>query len=146
MQEDGIPLLRLGRKFSGHEVRALPPFWLGLRPRLGCSAGPRRPSLTRAHSKFIESTLPKFAAKHPEIEISVSPRPQKHPVVIAHYINGNTRPVCLKKLDQNQILNKIELLRDSTGETNKRVNKPVRSLNESVRGIWSPYHGDVTQV
>lgn len=102
--------------------------------------------LTCAPSKFIEGQLPKFAARHPEIEISVSPRPQKHPVVIAHYINGNTRPVCLKKMDQNQILNKIELLRDSTGETNKRVNKPVRSLNESVRGVWSPYHGRPTQV
>lgn len=97
-------------------------------------------------STFIEKGLPKFAAKHPEIEITVSPRPQKHPTVIAHYINGKTRPVCLRKMDVNQILAKVELLRDSTGETNKKVNKPVRSTNDSVRGIWSPYHGDPLQV
>lgn len=42
----------------------------------------------------------------------------------------------------NQIMNKVEMLRDSTGELNRRVNKPVRSYNESVRGVWSPYHGD----
>ncbi|KAF3770333.1 hypothetical protein M406DRAFT_66747 [Cryphonectria parasitica EP155] len=101
---------------------------------------------SRGMNKFIEMHLPKFAARHPEIEISVSPRPQKHPTVIAHYINGNTRPVCLKKMDPNQILSKLEMLRDSTGEINKRVKKPVRSTNESVRGVWSPYHGDATTV
>lgn len=46
----------------------------------------------------------------------------------------------------NQILKKVEMLRDSTGEVNKRVNKPVKSYNESVRGIWSPYHGDAKAV
>lgn len=45
-------------------------------------------------------------------------------------------------MDINQILAKVELLRDSTGDTNKRSNKPVRSNNASVRGVWSPYHGD----
>jgi len=42
----------------------------------------------------------------------------------------------------NQIMNKAELLRDSTGEQNRRTNKPVKSINESVRGVWSPYHGN----
>lgn len=41
----------------------------------------------------------------------------------------------------NQIQNKVELLRDSTGERNKKYSKPVRSINESVRGVWSPHHG-----
>ena len=36
---------------------------------------------------------------------------------------------------------KAELLRDGTGEKNRKVGKPVSSLNESVRGIWSPLHG-----
>lgn len=94
-------------------------------------------------SSFIRTHLPQFAAKHPEIEILVSPRPKKHPTVTAHYVNGKTRPVCLRNLDTNQILNKVELLRDSTGEINKRVKKPVKSFNESVRGIWDPYHGDL---
>lgn len=49
-------------------------------------------------------------------------------------------------MDTNQIMAKIELLRDSTGNVNKRVNKPVRSINQSVRGVWSPYHGDPLQV
>lgn len=85
--------------------------------------------------------LPKFAAAHPEIEITVSPRPTKHPIVNAHYINGNRRTICVRNLHANQVQGKAELLRDSTGEQNRRTKKPVKSFNESVRGIWSPYHG-----
>ena len=35
------------------------------------------------------------------------------------------------------------MLRDSTGEKNKKVKagKTVASVNEGVRGIWSPMHG-----
>ncbi len=47
----------------------------------------------------------------------------------------------MRNLEATQILKKAQLLRDSTGEKNKRVNKPVSSINESVRGIYSPFHG-----
>jgi len=49
-------------------------------------------------------------------------------------------------MEPNLILKKVELLRDATGEKVKKVTKPVRSLNESVRGIWSPYHGGAMPV
>jgi len=49
--------------------------------------------------------------------------------------------VCVRNLEKEQILQKAELLRDASGEKLRRVTKPVRSGNESVRGIWSPYHG-----
>ncbi len=93
-------------------------------------------------SAFIKTYLPALAAKHPQIEFIVSPRPSKHPVLTGHYVNGKNRSICVKNLEANQILKKIELLRDSNGEKNKRFTKPVRSINESVRGVWSPYHGD----
>ena len=43
-------------------------------------------------------------------------------------------------MEKTQILQKAELLRDASGEKLKRVTKPVKSLNESVRGIWDPFH------
>ena len=76
----------------------------------------------------------------------MSPRPRKHPVVKGTYINGREKAVCVRNMEKEQILQKAELLRDSDGAKLKRVNKPVASLNESVRGIWSPYHGDVHTV
>jgi large subunit ribosomal protein L43 len=44
-------------------------------------------------------------------------------------------------LTKEQVLQKAELLRDANGEKLKKVTKPVKSINESVRGVWSPYHG-----
>jgi large subunit ribosomal protein L43 len=49
-------------------------------------------------------------------------------------------------MEPYEILKKAELLRDASGEKLKRTTKPVTSINESVRGIWSPYHGDGLRV
>jgi large subunit ribosomal protein L43 len=49
-------------------------------------------------------------------------------------------------MEKEQILRKVTLLKEANGEKLKRVKKPVSSTNESVRGIWSPYHGDIRTV
>ncbi|KAI1843469.1 hypothetical protein JX265_001817 [Neoarthrinium moseri] len=97
---------------------------------------------SRGMNAFIKHGLQRFAAAHPQIEFAVSPRPRKHPVMVGHYINGKQKSICVKNMEASQILKKAELLRDASGDKVKRVNKPVTSVNESVRGVWSPYHGD----
>jgi len=97
---------------------------------------------SRGMNSFIELHLPKFAKAHPQIEITVSPRPRKHPVIIGHYINGREKAICVRNMEHKEIWQKVELLRDANGEKLKRVSKPVQSINESVRGVWSPYHGN----
>ena len=92
-------------------------------------------------SAFLQSALSKFAKENPQIEITVSPRPRKHPVIKGHYINGREKAICVRNMEVNQILQKADLLRNASGEKQKRVTKPVKSLNESVRGIWDPFHG-----
>jgi large subunit ribosomal protein L43 len=92
-------------------------------------------------SSFLRNSLARFAAANPQIEMTVSPRPRKHPIIVGHYINGREKAICVRNLQKEQILQKAELLRDASGEKLKRVTKPVRSINESVRGVWSPYHG-----
>ncbi|KAJ3941751.1 mitochondrial 54S ribosomal mL43 domain-containing protein [Colletotrichum fioriniae] len=91
---------------------------------------------------FIKSQLPKFAAANPQVEFTVSPRPSKHPIIVGHYINGREKAICVRNMEPIEILKKAELLRDANGEKLKRVNKPVNSINPSVRGVWSPYHGN----
>ncbi|KAK4146316.1 thioredoxin-like protein [Dichotomopilus funicola] len=95
---------------------------------------------------FIKSLLPAFVTANPQVEFSVSPRPSRHPVIIAQYINGREKSVCVRNMQPYEILKKATLLRDSNGEKNKRTVKPVRSINESVRGVWSPYHGNGLRV
>ncbi|KJR80813.1 mitochondrial ribosomal protein L43 [Sporothrix schenckii 1099-18] len=96
---------------------------------------------SRGMNLFIKQKLQKFAAQNPQIEFTVSPRPSRHPVIVGTYITGQERAICVRNLDANQILKKAEMLRDATGEKNKKFSKPVSSINESVRGVWSPYHG-----
>lgn len=67
-------------------------------------------------------------------------------MVKGYYINGREKPVCVRNLASQEILKKVILLKENNGEKCKRVTKPISSLNESVRGIWSPYHGDLRSV
>ena len=71
----------------------------------------------------------------------MSPRPGKHPVIVAHYVNGKQKSICVRNTEPLQVLQRALQLRDANGEKQKRVTKPVSSINPSVRGVWSPYHG-----
>ena len=99
--------------------------------------------LINESSTFLTHLLRPFAIQNPQIEIHVSPRPNRHPIIRGSYINGREKTICVRNLEMQQILQKAELLRDASGEKLKRVKggKMVTSLNESVRGIWSPMHG-----
>lgn len=49
----------------------------------------------------------------------------------------------MRNLEKEQILKKVEILRNASGEKLVKVKsgRMVQSLNEGVRGIWDPYHG-----
>jgi len=49
--------------------------------------------------------------------------------------------MCVKNMEKDQVLKKAEILRNTSGQKLKRIRKPVESINESVRGIWSGLHG-----
>ncbi|KAL4939724.1 hypothetical protein BDV06DRAFT_224778 [Aspergillus oleicola] len=101
---------------------------------------------SRGMNAFLKHSLPKFAAQNPSIEIRVSPRPHKHPIIKGHYINGREKTICVRNLEPEQIAIKADMLKQASGEKNKRTKKPVTSINESVRGIWDPYHGGLKSV
>ncbi|KAF2453630.1 thioredoxin-like protein [Lineolata rhizophorae] len=90
---------------------------------------------------FLRSRLADFARANPAIEINVSPRPRKQPILRGVYVNGRDKQICVRNMEPTQIIKKCELLRDASGEPLRRDTKPVKSINESVRGVWSPYHG-----
>ncbi|KAJ5894255.1 54S ribosomal protein L51 [Penicillium taxi] len=102
--------------------------------------------IDRFTSSFLTKSLPAFAREHPQIEIRVSPRHGKHPVIQGYYINGGEKAICVRSLEPLEIMKKAMILKDASGEKLKRTKKPVTSLNDSVRGIWSPYHGDLRGV
>lgn len=106
----------------------------------------KKPIANLSSSAFLKEDLPAFARANPQIEIRVFPRPTKHPFVRGHFINGNEKAISVRNFKPDEILEKVNLLKQASGEKSKRQKKPVTSLNESVRGIWSPYHGDLKMV
>lgn len=90
---------------------------------------------------FLRTQLSAFAKKNPSIEMIVSPKPHQHPKIIGHFVNGKTREMCVKNMTPEQVKEQVVAMRDASGEKLVKLNKPVTSLNESVRGIWSPFHG-----
>jgi len=47
----------------------------------------------------------------------------------------------VRNLLPNAIAQKAELLKTANGEKLRRERRPVHSVNESVRGVWDPFHG-----
>lgn len=98
-----------------------------------------------SRSQFLQTHLSAFAKQNPGIEVAVSPRPGHHPVIRGHYMNGREKAICVRNMRPHEILEKTTLLRNASGEKLKKSNRAgrdmVKSVNESVRGIWDPYHG-----
>ena len=68
-------------------------------------------------------------------------------MIKGHYINGHEKAICVKNLEANQVLEKARLLSEASGERVQKIRgKNVISTGESVRGIWSPYHGGIKDV
>ncbi|CCG84476.1 protein of unknown function [Taphrina deformans PYCC 5710] len=94
---------------------------------------------SRGLNRFLQTKLPRFAAQNSQINFSVTKRPHSHPIVRGTYINGREKVICVRNMDESEILQKCELLKNSSGNKLKRRRHPVESSNESVRGIWSPF-------
>lgn len=93
--------------------------------------------------QFLNLRLNKYASANPKIEFVVSQK-SGHPVVKGEFINGNEKAICVRNLNIDNVENKINLLREASGETLRKRNNKVESINDSVRGIWSPLHVDST--
>ncbi|AWU74949.1 hypothetical protein CAS74_003310 [Pichia kudriavzevii] len=101
---------------------------------------------------FLRQRLPKFAARHPEIEFRVVEKPGKHPIVkgeystpnanVNNYENDTFKQICVRKWNIDVIENKLKLLVNSSGKKLSKPKHTVVSSNPSVRGIWSPFYVD----
>ncbi|KAF9162507.1 39S ribosomal protein L51, mitochondrial [Actinomortierella ambigua] len=99
-----------------------------------------RSGSSRGMIDFLKKDLASFAKSNPHIEVIVTPRPSKHPVIRGLYLNGKDKVVCVRNLESQDIASKLALLKESAGNRMKTFKKPVISTTESVRGIWSPFH------
>lgn len=97
---------------------------------------------------FLRSPLlSHLTATHPHVEFAISPRPGKHPVIKASYVNGREKAICVKNMRIEEIKAKCRYLLGNDGSKNRRVGgRKVVSGNESVRGVWSALHGGIKDI
>lgn len=128
-----------------------------------CETWPTSASLRNVLRDGVET----IARENPHVEIVVKKRMFKEPVVRGFYcefvkvvchcenfcsntllyvpVNGRTKEVCVKKMSQREVMDRIQLVLDSSGAKIKPLKgKPVQSSNPSVRGIWSGMHVEET--
>jgi len=60
-------------------------------------------------------------------------------------MNGREKAVCVRNMTPHEILDRATLLRSASGEKLKKSWRAGRNVvvsrNESVRGVWDPFHG-----
>lgn len=95
--------------------------------------------------KFLVSKrLDLLGQKFPHIQFEIL-RKSGHPLLRAQYSNGREKVICVRNLNIDNVENKLKLLKDSSGDVLRRrtKNDNVETLNDSVRGIWSPLHSQM---
>lgn len=83
--------------------------------------------------------LNQIASSRPNIYFDVLKR-KGHPQLKFYYNNDAVKEVDIRNLEQSEIVAKIAEHSQNSGNAPQKFNQRVLSLNESVRGIWSPMH------
>lgn len=96
---------------------------------------------SRGMREFLRTSLKTIAEQNPKVEFVVRQQPG-HPIVQGVYAGGLSKPVCVRNYNPSKILEKIQVVQNASGHKLQKYNRAVESTNESVRGIWSPFHVD----
>mmetsp|Transcript_61555 Transcript_61555/g.194823 ORF Transcript_61555/g.194823 Transcript_61555/m.194823 type:complete len:120 (-) Transcript_61555:20-379(-) len=92
---------------------------------------------SRGAREYIETMLPAFKEKYPNVEIETKTKTD-HPVVFAEYRNGKMRPVDVKNKHPEQIDFFVSYLQSSIGnKTRKPLDTRHVTNRPSIQGKWS---------
>lgn len=61
-------------------------------------------------------------------------------LIILFLVSGRTKAFSVRNYSVQDVIKQLEVARDSSGKDLQKYKQPVKSLNESVRGVWSPVH------
>ena len=79
-----------------------------------------------------------FAQQNPTVEVIAQLRNGKHPYILAEYLTGSSKQVCVKNEPIERINSVVEMLNNSSGRKITKITKPVRTQTPSVQGVWTP--------
>lgn len=84
-------------------------------------------------------TLNEIASNKPGIYFEIIKR-SGHPQLKFHYSNDAAKEVDVRNLSESDVIKKLNEHAQNSGKAPFKWNHRVMSMNESVRGIWSPMH------
>ena len=85
---------------------------------------------------YLEKQLVEFASANPHVDICVSRRPNRHPFVRAWYHRDRDKQLSLKNCSMEQMVERVQFLRDMRPMGLSRWARPFRS-SPSVQGGWA---------
>ncbi|PNH03404.1 54S ribosomal protein L51, mitochondrial [Tetrabaena socialis] len=94
---------------------------------------------SRGMRLFLDEALPALKQQNPQLGVEEVVRRHRHPMVVALYRTGRSKPVCVKNLAPRDIMDHIMWLRNSHGRGQEYQVVRSRHLTRSpsIQGQWS---------
>ncbi|XP_004307034.1 PREDICTED: 54S ribosomal protein L51, mitochondrial-like isoform 1 [Fragaria vesca subsp. vesca] len=92
---------------------------------------------SRGIRSFMESHLPAFKEKNPQLEVVIEHIRGQHPHLKGLYNNQNERVVCVKNMDPEEVLQCATRLRNSLGRKVVKLRTRHVTKHPSVQGTWT---------
>ncbi|CAL9012368.1 unnamed protein product [Prunus brigantina] len=86
---------------------------------------------------FMESYLPVFKEKNPQLEVVTELIRGQHPHLKGLYKNKSERVVCVKNMDPEEVLQYATRLRNSLGRKVVKLKTRHVTKHPSVQGTWT---------
>mmetsp|Transcript_107814 Transcript_107814/g.211251 ORF Transcript_107814/g.211251 Transcript_107814/m.211251 type:complete len:132 (+) Transcript_107814:78-473(+) len=88
--------------------------------------------------EWMRANLVDFAKKNPDLQVTTVLKRCVHPFVRGNYENGNSKTICIKNLQPENITDYVNNLRNQIGRktSSNGYKKPVLSKCTSVQGEW----------
>ncbi|KAK7275520.1 hypothetical protein RIF29_16639 [Crotalaria pallida] len=92
---------------------------------------------SRGIRAFMESNLPAFKEKNPQLEVVTELIRGQHPHLKGFYKNKNQKVICVKNMDPEEILLHASRLRDQLGRKVLKLKTRHVTKHPSVQGTWT---------
>lgn len=109
----------------------------------GSSRGARE--FIKHSSNSSSGYMTSFMEDNPQIDVTMTVRPGRHPWIEATYLNGRVRSVSMRNDDPVEILRQMMNLRSSVGrkttcgrKSNRQIKERVVTQQPSIQGRWTP--------
>ncbi|PKI33568.1 54S ribosomal protein L51, mitochondrial [Punica granatum] len=92
---------------------------------------------SRGIRAFMESHLPAFKEKNPQLEVVAELVRGQHPLLKGFYKNKNERVVCVRNMDPEEVLLHATRLRNALGRKVVKLRTRHVTKHPSVQGTWT---------